>query len=62
MKTGSFLEEIIISSNQVFKDFECNMAVETKKPGNPTQETAENNDTVKHTVGSSILTLQLQGK
>jgi len=52
IKTGSFLEEMIISSNEVFKDFVCDMAVEMRKLGNTTPETAENNDTVKHTVGS----------
>jgi hypothetical protein len=56
------LEEIIISSNEVFKDFEPDMAVDILKLGKPTGETAENNDTVKQTGGSEIFTLQLQGK
>jgi hypothetical protein len=38
------------------------MAVEIRKLGNPTRDTAENNDTVKQIAGSQILTLQLQGK
>jgi hypothetical protein len=41
------LEAIITSSNEVFKDFVSNMAVEIRKLSNPTRETAENNDTVK---------------
>jgi len=46
----------------VFKDCVSDMVVEIRKLGNPIRETAENNDTVKQTAGSSILTLQLQGK
>jgi hypothetical protein len=38
------------------------MVAENRKLGNPTRATAENNDTVKQTAGSQILTLQLQGK
>jgi len=33
-----------------------------RKLGNPTRETAENNNIVMQTAGSYILTLQLQGK
>jgi hypothetical protein len=62
IKTGAFLEEIIPSSNEVFKDCGSDMAVEICKLGNPTRESAENNDTVKQIAGSEILTLQLQGK
>jgi hypothetical protein len=54
------LEEIITSSNAVFKDRVSVMAVEIPLLGNLTSETAENNDTVKQIVGSYILTLQLQ--
>ena len=61
IKTRSFLEEIITSSNEVFKDCVSDMAVEIQKLGNLTRETAENNDTVKQIAGSYILTLQLQG-
>ena len=52
IKTGSFLEEIITSSNEVFKDCVSDMGVEIEKLGNPTRETAENNDTVKQIAGS----------
>ena len=52
IKTHSFLEEIITSSNEVFKDCVSDMAVEIQKLGNPTRETAENNDTVKQIAGS----------
>jgi len=52
IKTSSFLEEIITLSNDMFKDLESDMAVEIRKLGNPTRETAENNDTVKQTAGS----------
>jgi hypothetical protein len=48
----SFLEEIITSSKQVFKDFEFAMAVRIRTLGDPTQETAASDDTVKQTVGS----------
>jgi len=61
IKTCSCLVEIITSSNEVFNDCVSDMAVEIQKLGNPTQETAENNDTVKQIAGSKILTLQLQG-
>jgi hypothetical protein len=46
------LEEIITSSNDVFKDFVSDMAVEIRNLGNLNQETAENNDTVKQIAGS----------
>jgi hypothetical protein len=52
IKTRSFLEEIITSSNEVFKDCVSDMAAEIRKLGNPTCETAENNDTVQQIVGS----------
>jgi len=52
MKTCSFMEEIITSSNELFKDFVSDMAVEIRMLGIPTRETAENNDTVKTTAGS----------
>jgi len=58
----SFLEEIINLSNEVFKDFVSNMAVEFRMMDILTRETAENNDIVMQTEGSEILTLQLQGK
>jgi len=51
-KTHSFLEEIIISSNEVFKDFVSYVAGEIGKVGNLTRKTAENNDTVKQTARS----------
>jgi hypothetical protein len=46
----------------VFKDFESDMAVKIRTLGDPTGETAECSDTVKQTVGSNILTLQLQAR
>ena len=52
IKPRSFLEEIITSSNEVFKNFVSNMAVHIRKLGNTTRKTAENNDTVKQTAGS----------
>jgi len=36
INTGSFLEEIIFSSNEVFKDLESNMAVGIRQVVNPT--------------------------
>ena len=50
-KTRSFLEEIITSSNVAFNDCVSAMAVEIRKLGNPSRETAENNDTVMQTAG-----------
>ena len=41
----------------MFKDCVSDMAVEIRKLGNPTRETAENNDTVEQTACSEILTL-----
>ena len=38
------------------------MAVANENLGNLTRKTAEGNNTVKQTVGSQILTLQLQAK
>jgi len=46
------LEEIITSSNEVFKDCVSDMVVEIRKLGILTQETAENNDIVTQNVGS----------
>ena len=43
IKTRSFLEEIITSSKEVFKDFEFDMTVRIRKLGNQTQKTAESN-------------------
>jgi len=52
IKTWSFLEHIITSSNEVFKDFESDMAVGIRKLGNVTRETAESYVIVQHNVGS----------
>jgi hypothetical protein len=52
IKTGSFVEVIITSSNEVFDDFKSNMAIGIRKLGILTQETAERNDTITQTVGS----------
>jgi len=52
IKTRPLLEQITTSSNEVFKDYVYNMAVEIRKLGTPTPETAENNATVKLTAGS----------
>jgi hypothetical protein len=46
------LEEILTSSNEVFKDFESDMAVGIRKLGNLTRETAESTDTIQRTAGS----------
>jgi hypothetical protein len=52
IKTRSFLEEIITSSNEVFKHCVSDMVVEIGKLGNLTQEAAENNVTVTQIAGS----------
>jgi len=49
---SAFLEEIITSSNELFKHFESDMEVGIWKLGNPTREMAESNITVKLTAGS----------
>jgi len=41
IKTRSFLEEIITSSNEAFKDLESDMVVGSRKLGNLTRNTAE---------------------
>jgi len=52
IKTRSFLEEIITSSNEVFKHCTSDMVVGIRKLGNPTPRTAEDINTVQQTVGS----------
>jgi len=47
IKTHSFLENNITSSNEVFKDFESAMAVGIRKLGNQNPETAESYVIVK---------------
>jgi len=46
------LEEIITSSNEVFKDCVFDMVIEIGKLDISTRETAENNDTVTQNEGS----------
>jgi len=46
------LEEIITSSNEVFKGFESDMAVGIRKLGNLTPKTAKSNDKVKQSAGT----------
>ena len=46
------MEEIITSSNEVYKGCVSDMAVEIRKLGNPTRETAEKNDTAQQIAGS----------
>jgi len=46
------LEEIITSSNEVFKDCVSDMVVEIGKLGISTWETAKNNDTVTQNADS----------
>ena len=52
IKRRSFSEEIITSSNEVFKDFATDMTVGMRMLGIPTRETAENHYKVKPTAGS----------
>ena len=52
IETRSFLEEIITSSNEVFKDFESDMVARIRTQGNQTAKTAECNDAVTQTAGS----------
>ena len=56
------MEEIITSSNEVFNDFESDMAVGFGMLGNLTENSAEGNDTANQTAACLILTLQLQEK
>jgi len=62
VKTHSVLEEIITSSNEVYKDFESDMEVGIRKLGSPTRDTVESNLTVQQAAGSSLITLQPQAK
>jgi len=62
IKTFSFLEVIVSSRNDVFKDFESHVVGGIRKLGNSTGETAKSNVIVKHNAGSYILTLELQAK
>ena len=50
--THSYMEEIMTSSNEVFKDCESDMAVAIRRLGNRTIETAQSNVIVQHTAGS----------
>jgi hypothetical protein len=52
IKPRSFLDKIITSSNELFNDYVCDMAVDIWKLGTPTRHTAENNHTVMQNVGS----------
>jgi len=52
IETHSYLGEIIASSNEIFKDFESDMAVGIKTLGNTTWETAESNVIVKQNADS----------
>jgi len=52
IKTCSFLEEIITSSIEVFKDFESDMAIGIRPFGIATWETAHSNVIVKQNVDS----------
>ena len=56
------MEEIITSSNEVFKDFEFDIAVRIRMLGNPTRKMADINHTIEQTPGSQILTVQLEAK
>jgi len=52
MKTRSFLQGIIPSSKEVFKDSEYDMAVRFQALVDPTRKTGVTNDTVKQTASS----------
>jgi len=62
IKTSSLYEDIITSSNEVFKDSESGMAVEIRKISTLTRETAKGYLIVEQIVGSQILTLELEAK
>ena len=62
LKTRSFLVESKTSSNEVYNDFESDMAVVINKKGNLTRETAKSNIIVMQNAGSQILTLEVQAK
>jgi hypothetical protein len=52
MKTRSFVEDIITSSNEVSEEIVSDMAEEMRNLGNLTRETVENTNTVKQIAGS----------
>jgi len=62
IETGACFEQIITSRNEVFKDFESDMAGRIRMLGTQTGRTAKSNDTGKQTAGSQILNLQLKVK
>jgi hypothetical protein len=62
IKTGSFVEEIITSGNEEFKDFESDVAVGNRKLHYPIKDTPKSNIIIKQRVGLLILTLQLEAK
>ena len=63
IKTPSFLEESINSSNEVIKDIEPDMLGGIRKLGNPTWESAAANYViVNQNAGSWILALEIQAK
>jgi len=62
IQTRSFLEDIITSSNEVFKGLESDTAEGIRQLVNPTRTTAESNDIPKQTAGFQILTLLLEVK
>jgi len=51
-KTDAFLEEIVTSSKEVFKDFESVMAVRIRMLFDPTRKTGVTNHTVKQAASS----------
>jgi len=59
IETCPFLEEIIPSSNEAFKDFESNVAVSIRMLGNPTREADVSYVIVTQNPGSYILTPEL---
>jgi len=60
MKTRPFLEDIIISSNEVFNDCESDMSVGIGWLGNWNQKDVNRYGIVQKIAGSSILTLELR--
>jgi len=62
IKTCSFLEVMMTSNNEVFKDCESDIAVAIWWLSNSTRETAKNYVVVKWNAGSWILTLEVQAK
>jgi len=62
MHTGSYFEDIITSSSEVFTDLQSHIMVGIWKVGNPPQEAPKSDFIVNYNTGLKILTLDFQAE